>query len=760
MHILHLEDSSPDAELIAALLAREWPACELRRVETKAQFLAALEVGDFDIILSDYTLGNFDGLAALELARVWCPEKPFIFLSGTIGEERAVDALKRGATDYVIKDRPGRLIPAIRQAVARVEEGRQHRMTTEALRQNRERFREITENVADLIVLLDLEGRRLYHNPAYAKALGEPGELIGTNFFANVHADDRRRTWDDFMELVRSGNGHQSEYRIVRRDGAVRYIESHDSVIRDRDSYVTHALIVARDVTDRRAAAERIREQAALLDKAQDAILVRDLQHRITYWNNGAGRLYGWTAAEALGQDAGVLLKTEPAVLKAACEETLARGEWLGELRHHTKKNGEVIVQSRWTLVRGTDGAPAGFLSIDTDITEKIRLEAHLLRAQRMESMGMLVSGIAHDLNNALAPILMSAGVLKLNANESTRKLVAGIEAGAQHGAAMVRQLLSFARGTAGEHASIKLDSLLEEFEKFIRPSIPQRIEFEIKILTPPPPVRADATQIKQVLMNLCINARDAISGAGRIRLSLDYIQVDRTHVLAMIEEKQGPFAVLTVEDTGAGIPPELLDQIFDPFFTTKEEGKGTGLGLSTVRGIVKGHDGFLTVESEVGRGTVFRIYLPAVPAGRAAAVAISPVAAERSRSILLVDDEPMIRSALEMVLADDGYRVFSAGSAKEALAIFNERRPELHLVITDVWLADAVGLEFIRTLRAIDPRCPIIAISGAAKTGQYESELQAVNVPLLAKPIRGEALLSAVRAAPSAAGRAAMPVR
>jgi len=429
-----------------------------------------------------------------------------------------------------------------------------------------------------------------------------------------------------------------------------------------------------------------------------------------------------------------------------AREETLARGEWLGELRHRTQRGGEVIVQSRWTLMRDAAGAPAAFLIINTDVTEKMRLEAHLLRAQRMESMGMLVSGIAHDLNNVLAPILMSAGVLKLNASESTQKLVAAIEAGAQHGAAMVRQLLSFARGTAGEHADVDLCALLADFEKFIRPTLSRSILLEIRIQAEPPPVRADATQIKQVLMNLCLNARDAIPGDGRITLSVDFIRLNRMDALAQIEAKHGPYAVLTVADTGAGIPPEILDRIFDPFFTTKEEGKGTGLGLSTVRGIVKGHGGFLTVESEVGRGTTFRIYLPAILSTPAAAIPISPPSADRSRAILLVDDEPMIRSALEMVLADEGYRVFAAANAREALAIFEERRLELDLVITDIWLTDAVGLELIRAIQARDPRRPVIAISGAAKTEQYQKELAAAGVPLLAKPIRGEALLSAVR--------------
>jgi len=254
--------------------------------------------------------------------------------------------------------------------------------------------------------------------------------------------------------------------------------------------------------------------------------------------------------------------------------------------------------------------------------------------------------------------------------------------------------------------------------------------------------------------MNLCLNARDAVPGEGRITLTLDHIRLDETDALTQIKAaKPGPYAVLTAEDTGVGIPPELLDRIFDPFFTTKGEGKGSGLGLSTVRGIVKGHGGFLTVESAVRRGTTFRIYLPTAPA--APALAAAAPAAERAPGILLVDDEPMIRSALEMVLTDAGYRVFPAGGAKEALLLFEDRRSELQLVITDIWLADSGGLEFINTLRAIDPHSRIIAISGVAKTGQYETELAAASIPLLPKPIRGEVLLTAVRAAlPAAAGR------
>jgi|GEM_PF-2168472 len=304
LRILHLEDSVNDAFLVEHLLTETWPRCQVQRVDSRGEYRNALESGNFDVILSDYSLPDFDGLSALDFARARWPDKPFIFLSGTIGEERAIEALKRGAYDYIIKDRPGRLIPAIRQALAVLNETEQRHQAEEALHQNRERFRQITENVADLIAVLDLEGHRVYHNPAYGEILGEDTGEQPTDSLAEIHPEDRERVREIFHETIRTGLGQRAEYRFLLRDGSVRHIESLGSVVRDAAGQVVNLLVVSRDVTARREADKRIREQAALLDKARDAIVgdrsgtphcVLECERRAPLRLDGGGGL--WTQA-------------------------------------------------------------------------------------------------------------------------------------------------------------------------------------------------------------------------------------------------------------------------------------------------------------------------------------------------------------------------------------------------------------------------------------------------------------------------------
>jgi len=751
MRVLHLEDSRPDAELIAEKLAEGWPECRVRHAASREQFQAALETDDFDLILSDYTLQGFDGLSALELARARCPGKPFIFLSGTIGEERAIEALKRGAVDYVIKDRPSRLVPAIRHALARAAEEQRLRQTEEALRQNRERFRQIAENVADLIVMLDLAGRCLYHNPAYAAAVGRALDRPDHDGFVHVHPDDRAAVRDAFRKTVRTGVGGRAEYRLMRADQTVRFVETQNSVVRDASGAVTQVLIVARDVTERRAADERIRQQAALLDRAQDAILMRDLQDRITYWNRSATRIYGWAAEEAIGHPAQELWTEESSQVEIARRTTLFYGEWMGEMRQRSTAGAELVMQSRWTLVRSPDGAPVGFLLINTDIAEKKRLEAQFLRVQRTESIGLLAGGVAHDINNVLVPIVVAAELLEpMVSAEDGKKFVESIRSSAQHGAALVRQLMAFARGAVGQQTELAPGPLAIDFVGFARQTFARSMTIAVEAPDSVWPVRGDATQLKQVLMNLCLNARDAMPDGGRITIKLNNVVLDSAGAAALREVKPGPHVVLTVTDTGAGMTPAVLEKIFDPFFTTKEMGKGTGLGLAAVRGIVKGHSGAITVESQPGRGTSFRIYLPAF----AAADSLPPVPVAGAKKpgagqgILLVDDEDWVRDILSSLLVASGYRVFKASSGNEALGMFETHGPEIALVLTDIMMADGDGVALIGGLRRRSPSLPILAISGMAGSGHYDEKLRAFRVPLLAKPILHDALINAVQTA------------
>ena len=750
MHLLHLEDSTTDAELIALLIHREWPACEIRHVATQPEYQEALEQGGFDLILSDYSLPGFDGLSALAMARTHFPETPFLFLSGTIGEERAVEALKRGATDYIIKDRPTRLVPAIRQAFALLIEADRRRRTEAALRENEERFRQITENVVELIALLDLNACRIYANPSYRDLLGDAAAVPGIDAFAEVHPEDRGRARATFAQVVRTGATQRCEYRLLMPDGSVRELESHASVLRDSAAKIVNVLLVSRDVTARRETEARLREQASLLDRARDAIVATDLEHRIFYWNSSAERLYGWKAGEVFGQRLDMLeLGFDPIRFAAARAQLVSTGEWRGDFRLRTKTGETVLVESTWSLVVESDGRPRSILYIDTDVTERKKLETQLLRAQRMESIGTLAGGVAHDLNNVLTPILLSFELLAAKATtDEDRKLIEKTKASATHGAALVQQLLAFARGAEAKRVRLDPSAALTDLQPLIRQSMPPTIKLSVQVAENPWMIQADATQFNQVLINLCINARDAMPQGGRIEIVTKNVTVDAA--LASVNQgvRAGPFLRISVVDNGLGIAPTIIDKIFDPFFTTKAAGKGTGLGLSMVAGILKSHGGFVQVESESGRGSTFHLFFPGIQEAKPVQRDEAPAPARgEGEGILLVDDEPVVRDTLQLLLQRAGYRIFPAGDGKSGIAEFDRCKDEISLVITDMMLPDQLGTEVVKSLRRREPMLPIIGISGMMGSGDFDQLLR-LNPPVdcLAKPLMPAALLAAVR--------------
>ncbi len=362
-------------------------------------------------------------------------------------------------------------------------------------------------------------------------------------------------------------------------------------------------------------------EQAALIDIATDAIFVRDLSGRIVFWSQGAERLYGWRAEEAIGQIAYELLKKDHAKLKVALSTTMAQGFWQGELMQLTKAGKQVLVASRWTLVRDTLGRPQSLLEVNTDITDKKQLEAQFYQAQRLESLGRLAGGIAHDLGNILTPILGIAQLLRISQLESdaaTQQQLDILEKSAKRGADMVRQILTFAQGSPGQETVVDIVPLLQEVVDVARQGFPSTVEIRQDIglegsNCPLMKVLADSTHLHQVFMNLCINARDAMPSGGVLTLAVSNVFVDQAIAAKNLDMSVGHYVVVTVADTGSGISPEVRDRMFDPFFTTKSPDKGTGLGLATVLGIVKKAGGFLKVYSEVGQGTEIRVYFPAV---------------------------------------------------------------------------------------------------------------------------------------------------
>ncbi len=377
---------------------------------------------------------------------------------------------------------------------------------------------------------------------------------------------------------------------------------------------------------------QKMREQAALIDIATDAIFVRDLAGKIMFWSQGAERLYGWQAKEAIGKTARELLKKrEIPKLEEALTTTVNQGFWQGELTQFTKAGDEVLVASRWTLVKDALGHPKSLLEVNTDITDKKRLEAQFYQAQRLESLGQLASGIAHDLGNMLTPILAIAQLLRMSqkdADSATRGHLEVLERSAKRGVDMVRQIVTFAQGSSENKTTIDIVTLLQEVIDIARQGCPPSIEIRQNISpllerdAQLREVSADTTHLHQVFMNLFINARDAMPTGGVLTLSVERCFVDKSMANKNLNASIGDYVVVTVTDTGSGIPPEIRDRIFDPFFTTKGPDKGTGLGLATVLGIVKNTGGFLSVSSEVGQGTQMKVYLPALNCDSSAQVA------------------------------------------------------------------------------------------------------------------------------------------
>jgi PAS domain S-box-containing protein len=748
MLFLHVEDNTQDAELVSLLLQRRWPGCHVQRVDTRPAFLDAVRRLAPQLILSDFSLPSFDGLSALKLARDERPEVPFLFLSGTIGEEMAVEALRNGAIDYVLKDRMGRLVPAIERALHQSEEQRRRRDAESALRETQERYRQITENVADLIAVLDPNGRRIYNNPAYRLILGEDAHLEGTDAFTEIFPEDRERVRQIFQETVRTGTGQRTEYRLIAKDGSVRYIESQGSVIRDGSGRVVNVLVVSRDVTARKQAETRIREQASLLDKARDAICVVDLKHLITYWNASAETLFDWNAKDVLGRAIEYFLfqqNTEQA--KQAFAQVLAQGSWEGEIATETRNKHAIMLESRWTLVKNERGEPQSILLISTDITERKRLETQFLRAQRMESIGTLAGGIAHDLNNVLTPILVAAQVLQADANPNDRGMLETIEKSALHGAALIKQVLLFARGAEGEHSPLQPKHLIAEMEKLLRETLPRKIEIRTNVERDLWLVRGDSTQLNQVLMNLCVNARDAMPDGGVLEVGA-YNTTVKPEFLAMHPEvKATQCVVLTVADTGTGIPPELLERIWDPFFTTKEIGKGTGLGLSTVLGIVKGHGGAVNVSSREGGGTRFEVFLPALLTenDQPAPPQRTPLPRGNGEGILVVDDEPYIREVIGSMLRYCNFRGFFGANGHEGVALYQENSDKISLALVDMMMPGLDGEGTMRMLRKLNPSIKLVAMSGMLENAAITPGSELEGVELLRKPIAAETLMKTI---------------
>ncbi|HTJ79095.1 MAG TPA: response regulator [Rariglobus sp.] len=632
LRVLIAEDNPADVELITRGLVKAGFVIEPVVVDTEEGFLDAL-TKPLDIVLSDFEMPNFSGLRALALLRRSGLKIPFIIVSGSIGEDVAVAAMREGANDYILKDRMARLGTAVEQALEQYRLQVRGDRAAKALRESEERFREVVETINEVFWVTEgWGGNLLYVSPGYDRIWGGPRQKLYATagmWPDAIHPDDKVRI-DKHKHEHDESDGFSETYRIVRPDGTVRWIQDKAFPIKDAAGRVTRVVGVAEDITEHR------------------------------------------------------------------------------------------------------------------------QLEEQLLRTQRLEAIGTLAGGVAHDLNNILAPTLMATDLLRQSTTDPHGlMLVDMIEQSMKRGAGIIRQMLVFSRGVEGNRTSVQPRHLLHEIETLIRETFPKDIQLEVSVPKDLGMVVADATQLHQVLINLCVNARDAMENGGTLSLTARNVMLAANEVRPGEPGKPGCYVLITVTDTGCGIPKELQDRIFEPFFTTKEVGKGTGLGLSSVLGIVKSHGGFIRVESAHGKGASFNIYIPSqleTPEDASDEVShTSRPPRGHGELVLIVDDEEIIRETTHGLLEGYGYRVVAAAHGQEALDLFKLHGDAVQLVLTDVMMPVMSGTEFVRKLRAIAPGVPVLASSGLVEYDQRQ-ELAALGVAeVLGKPYGAKILLEAV---------------
>ncbi|MEQ2006851.1 MAG: PAS domain S-box protein [Limisphaerales bacterium] len=502
-------------------------------------------------------------------------------------------------------------------------------------------------------------------------------------------------------------------------------------------------------ITERKQAEARLHLQSAALAAAANEVVITDREGIIQWVNPAFTKTTGYTLEEAVGQN--------PRILKSGEHDnafyqnlwaTILHGEvWHGEIVNRRKDGSLYTEDTVITPVKDEHGETTHFVAIKQDITEKKLLEAKFLRAQRLEGLGALAGGVAHDLNNVLAPILMASELLKTQATDPrTRDLLGMIEGNSQRGAGMIRQILAFARGTAGDKVSMQVKHLIKDISRMMKDTFPPNIRTELHVDEKLSLVQGEPTELYQVLLNLCVNARDAMPNGGTITVTAANVLLDETYAHLSHEAPPGHYVVLTVADTGCGIPPEIQAKVFDAFFTTKEPGKGTGLGLATVKDIVTGHGGFIHLYSEVGVGTQLKIYLPAVGGEEAAGDTIFlKLPTGHGELILVVDDEAAVREIVKATLEANGYRVVLADDGTQAVARFVEHLKDVELLLTDIQMPHMDGMATIRALRNIRADLRVIAASGLTAHEQA-LKVTGLNVQgFIAKPFTAASLLQAL---------------
>ena len=771
LQLLLAEDNPLDAELVIRELRRAGFEPEWERVDTEAAYVDRLRAG-LDLVISDYEMPQFDGLQALALLKASGLEVPFILVSGTIGEELAVTAMRQGATDYLIKDRLTRLGPAVDHALNEMRLRREKRRADELVAENFAKMAAAQEELQwknalleaqvnatiDGVLVIDPQGRKILQNQRVVEMFDIPPS------YAADSNDERQLEWvtqrvkdlGPFLRNIAHLKSHPNETsrdEIELKNGLV--LDRYSSPVVGKDGKHYGRLWTFRDITERKRADQVLRASEArfrqLIENATDIIAVVDANGLLQFQSPSAYRVLGYEPEDLIGRPIMEFIHPEDHGLAKQGLQRALSGTVVPVPVDYRIRHRDGTWRIFQSIGRGmTDGQGVKSVVVNSrDITETRRLEEQFRESQKMEAIGTLAGGIAHDFNNILTGIIGYTEFAKMEmaANPAIAEELEAVLHAARRAAALVRQILAFSRREAHQRQVLQLRHIVQEVFKLLRATIPATIDFTLTLAGDTPSVLADATQIHQVIMNLGTNAEHAMRGRpGRLSVTLQRCELDAKLAAAHAGLRPGTYALLTVADTGCGMDAATMARIFEPFFTTKPVGEGTGLGLAAVHGIMQSHDGVVAVESQPGAGTTFRLYFPAhADETERASATEGEIPRGQGERILYLDDEPPLARLGQKILERLGYAVEVHTLPGQALQALRTNPGGFRLMITDQMMPGMTGTELVQRVRLIRPDLPVILTTGYTATLTAEViESLGIN-QLLPKPLSIESLGVAV---------------
>ncbi len=755
LRALIVEDSEDDTGLLLRKLRSGNYDPTYARVETAEAMSAVLSAQAWEIVFSDFTLPHFDALSALALLQNSGQDIPFIIVSGTIGEDRAVAAMKAGAHDYILKDNPKRLLPAVDRELREARMRAERRQAEEDLRESEACFRAVFEQAAVGIAHDSPDGRWLRVNQKLCDITGyTQEEFLHKSIRDLTHPADLGADLGLARRLLAGEIGTYSvEKRYLRNDGSPVWARLTRSLVCRPSGEPDYFISVVEDISAGKAAEDALAENEnrhrAILQTAMDGFWVVDNEGRLLEVNDAYCQMSGYSEQELLAMGISDMTASEtPDETIARIQEFVARGEDRFESWHRRKDGTVFEVEVSVKYQRGESGQLVIFLR---DITERKRTEAQLLQSQKMESMGHLAGGIAHDFNNLLTVINGAAFLVaeQLKADDPLQNDVKEIMRAGDRAVAMARQLLTFSRKQVVRPKVFVLCALVQDLKGMLRRLIDEDIALVVTTSAGSCTIKADPGQIEQVIMNLVVNARDAMPAGGILTIEVQAVEVGRTSKAGDPSLEPGAYVQLVVSDTGTGMDEATRTRVFEPFFTTKEVGKGTGLGLSTVYGIVQQSGGAIAVDSKPGKGTSFGIWFPraeeAVDKDKSAPAA-APVRGDET--VLVVEDYPGLRTTASRMLERAGYTALLAGSGAEALELLENHAGRVHILLTDVVMPGMNGRELAERVAAAHPEIKVIFTSGYADDAILRRGVEGNAAHFLAKPYSAGELTAAVRTA------------